>query len=91
MPTVNAGRFVLDQNYPNPFSGQTVVPFSLPEAGMVHFFVMDAMGKMVHNFEGFFPEGDNHVTLDMEAYSSGIYYYGIEVDGQRQMRKMILR
>lgn len=91
MPTVNAGHLVLDQNYPNPFSGQTVVPFSLPEAGMVRFFVMDAMGKMVNSFERFFQEGDNTITLDMEAYSSGIYYYGIEVDGQRQMRKMILR
>ncbi len=91
VPTVNAGHFVLDQNYPNPFSGQTVVPFSLPKAAMVRFFVMDAMGKMVNSFERFFQEGDNHVTLDMDSYSSGIYYYGIEVDGQRQMRKMILR
>jgi hypothetical protein len=91
MPTVNAGQLVLDQNYPNPFSGLTTVPFSLPKAGNVRFFVMDAMGKIVNSFERFFPEGDNVVTLDMEAYSSGVYYYGIEVDGQRQMRKMILR
>ena len=91
MPTVNAGQFVLDQNYPNPFSGLTTVPFSLPEAANVRFFVMDAMGKIVSNFERFFPEGDNTVTLDLKAYSSGVYYYGIEVDGQRQMRKMILR
>ena len=91
MPTVNAGNFVLDQNYPNPFSGLTTVPFSLPEAGIVRFFVMNAMGKIVNSFERFFPEGDNTISLDMEAYSSGVYYYGIEVDGQRQMRKMILR
>jgi hypothetical protein len=27
----------------------------------------------------------------MDAYSSGIYYYGIEVNGERRMKKMILR
>ena len=91
VPTVNAGKLVLDQNYPNPFSGLTTVPFSLPDAANVRFFVMDAMGKIVNSFERFFAAGDNTVVLDMQAYTSGVYYYGIEVDGQRQMRKMILR
>ena len=67
------------------------MPFSLPDAANVRFFVMDAMGKIVNSFERFFAAGDNTVVLDMQAYTSGVYYYGIEVDGQRQMRKMILR
>ena len=91
VPTVNGGSLVLDQNYPNPFSGTTVVPFSLPDAANVRFFVMDAMGKMVNSFESFFPAGDNTVEVDMQRFAAGVYYYGIEVDGQRQMRKMILR
>lgn len=91
VPTVNGGQFVLEQNYPNPFSGHTVIPFSLPDAANVRLFVMDAMGKMVNSFERFFAAGDNTVELDMQAFSAGVYYYGIEVDGQRQMRKMILK
>ena len=92
MPTVNdADQLVLEQNYPNPFSHLTTVPFSLPQAANVRFFVMDATGHIVNSFSGFYPAGPNSVTLDMEAYSAGIYYYGIEVDGERQMRKMILR
>ncbi len=90
-PTVNGERFVLDQNYPNPFSQQTTIPFTLPRAANVRFFVMDALGHIVHRAEGFYQAGGNHITIDMEAYAAGIYYYGIEVDGQRQMRKMILR
>ena len=90
-PTVNRDKLVLEQNYPNPFSHQTTVPFSIPNASQVRFFVMDAMGHIVHRVEKFYQAGSHVITLDMEAYAAGVYYYGIEVDGQRQMRKMILR
>ena len=91
IPTVNADRFVLDQNYPNPFTHQTTIPFTLPTAANVRFFIMDAMGHIVHTLERFYQAGDNTIIVDMDAYPAGIYFYGIEVDGQRQMRKMILR
>lgn len=91
IPTVNADAFVLGQNYPNPFSGTTTVPFTLPKASDVSLFVMDAMGKMVYTARGFFQAGDNIVTLNLDKYSSGVYYYGIIVDGKRQMRKLILK
>ncbi|MBR1549328.1 MAG: T9SS type A sorting domain-containing protein [Bacteroidales bacterium] len=91
VPTVNGDELVLDQNYPNPFEGRTTVPFTLPNDANVRIFVIDAMGHVVNSFERFFSAGQQTVTLDLSAYSSGIYYYGIEVDGQRLMRKMILR
>lgn len=89
-PTVNASGLVLEQNYPNPFSGQTTIPFSLPEDAHVRFFVMDATGHMVYSTEGFYHSGDNSIVLDMDAFSAGIYYYGIETPDGRLMRKMIL-
>ena len=91
VPEVGAGDLVLDQNYPNPFSGRTTIPFSLPNAAHVKLFVMDAMGHIVHTESGWYAAGSNSVTLDLERYATGVYYYGIEVDGARQMRKMILR
>ncbi len=91
IPDVNAGQIVLDQNFPNPFTNRTTVPFTLPEAAQVKFFVMDAMGHMLHSQSRFYPAGSNTIMLDMDNYSAGVYYYGIEVDGVRQMRKMILR
>ncbi len=92
MPTVNdADQLILEQNYPNPFSHQTTVPFSLPQAADVRFFVMDATGHIVNSFSAFYPAGPNSLVLDMAAYPAGVYYYGIEAFGQRQMRKMILR
>ena len=91
VPEVGAGQLVLDQNYPNPFNGTTTIPFSLPNAANVRYFVMDALGHIVLTGHGFFQAGSNSIVLDMERFATGIYYYGIEVDGVRQMRKMLLR
>ncbi len=91
IPTVNGTQFILGQNYPNPFSGTTTVPFTLPAACDVNLFVMDAMGKIVYTDGGFYPEGDNTFVLDLGSFATGVYYYGIVVDGQRQMRKLIVK
>lgn len=91
IPTVNGSQFILGQNYPNPFSGTTTVPFTLPAASDVSLFVMDAMGKIVYTAGGFYPEGDNTFVLDLGSFATGVYYYGLIVDGQRQMRKLIVK
>ncbi len=91
VPEIGAGELILGQNYPNPFSGTTTVPFTLPNAADVMVFVVDAMGHIVYSERGFFPAGSNSVKLDLDRFSTGIYYYGIEVDGVRQIRKMVLR
>lgn len=92
MPSVDGGNgLVLDQNYPNPFSQQTTVTFTLPNAATVRFFVVDAMGHLVNSFERHYEAGEQSLMLDMSSYGSGVYFYGIEVDGERRMRKMIMR
>lgn len=91
IPSVNNGQFVLEQNRPNPFTHRTTIPFSLPNAAQVRIFVMDAMGHIVHRIDRFYQAGDHTLSLDMEAYPAGIYFYGIEVEGKRQMRKMVLK
>lgn len=90
-PSVNRDQLVLEQNYPNPFSQQTTIPFSIPNAAQVRFFIMDAMGRIVHRADKFYQAGSHVITIDMDSYTAGVYYYGIEVDGQRQMRKMVLK
>ena len=91
VPFVDRGELVLDQNYPNPFEDRTTIPFTLPNDADVHFFIIDGMGHVVNSFDRHFPAGPQSVSIDMSAYSSGVYFYGIVVDGKRLMRKMILR
>ena len=83
--------FTLGQNVPNPFTVQTAIPFSLPQEADVRLFVVDALGHIVHSVFGHYAAGDHSVIVDLNAFPSGIYYYGIEVAGRRQMRKMILQ
>lgn len=91
VPVVDGNDLLLDQNYPNPFTGRTTVPFTLPTPSTVRFFIVDAMGHIVNSFERFYEEGFQTIEIDMDGYSSGIYYYGIEVNGERRMKKMIMR
>ena len=90
-PVVDDLKLTLDQNYPNPFSGFTTIPFSLPSPANVRFFVIDAMGHVVNSMERRYGAGPQSITINMDAYPAGFYYYGIEVDGQRLMKKMIMR
>lgn len=91
IPTVNAvsGGIVLEQNQPNPFTKQTRIDFFLPQQGTVRFFVMDVMGRLVSqkSIDGVY--GDNTITFSDDELSTGIYYYGIQMDDNVVMRKMI--
>jgi len=42
-----ATAFELNQNTPNPFNGETVIGFNLPEAGAATLTVMDVQGKVL--------------------------------------------
>ena len=90
IPTVEAGQLVLEQNFPNPFTGQTTIRYTLPVAADVRFVVIDATGHTlltdIHRQQA----GLHTRTLDLNHLPSGIYFYGIIVDGQRLMRKMVL-
>ena len=90
-PVVETNTLVLDQNFPNPFNDRTTIPFTLPNDADVRFFIIDAMGHIVNSFTRHYSAGAQSLTVDMSAYPAGIYYYGIEVDGQRRMKKMLLR
>lgn len=79
------------QNYPNPFVESTDITFMLPAAGEVRFFLVNTLGEMVVQSTKLFERGKNTITVDKGKLAAGTYFYGIEFDGQRLMRKMILQ
>ncbi|MDY5969199.1 MAG: T9SS type A sorting domain-containing protein [Bacteroidales bacterium] len=81
----------LEQNRPNPFTDFTYIDFYIPESGNVTFYVMDVMGRIVHRETRFFSAGDNVINYHADRLNTGTYYYGIEKDGQRLMRKMVFK
>lgn len=91
VPGVMAETMLLEQNYPNPFSEFTTIDFSIPTAGNVRFFVVNTLGRLVYQKDEFYTEGRHSINFSYSDLSTGIYYYGIEFEGKRLMKKMIFR
>jgi hypothetical protein len=83
--------FELFQNQPNPFKGQTVIGYNLPEASNVTLTVQDATGKVLRVIRTTGVKGYNMETLNSsELSATGVLYYTIETDGFTATRKMII-
>lgn len=90
-PNVIESDFVLEQNYPNPYDGTTRIEFSLPTYGTARFFVTDIVGRQIYEETKSYAEGRHTISFDKGDLASGVYYYGIEFNGERRMHKMIIK
>ncbi|TVR79638.1 MAG: HYR domain-containing protein [Saprospirales bacterium] len=86
----DASEYVLHQNEPNPFTGQTIIPFELPLDTEVLIEIRDLQGKLIHkvNIPGM--EGYNRYQLDVQLMSAGIYFYRLITEEWQATRKMII-
>jgi trimeric autotransporter adhesin len=81
-PTSTSGAS-LDQNAPNPFSGSTVIGYSLPqEASAAQMQITDASGKVLALIPLSPGGGKNTLRADVSGYGSGTYNYSLIVDGK---------
>jgi len=79
----NAKQFSLGQNYPNPHSGVTTIPFTLVNASEIKFQLFDLSGRKVKELnQGKLPAGDHNLAVDLSAMgvSYGNYVYQIQVE-----------
>ena len=81
----------LGQNIPNPANTSTLIPFSIPEAGNVSFEVVSITGQVLYKKDIQAQTGSNSIELNTETLSAGIYYYRIEFNGQRLVKKMTIQ
>ena len=94
---VRPGEYGLIQNYPNPFNPETIIPFQLPENCRVSIAIFDIQGRMIVKLisNQNFPAGYHEVHWDGESnsgqyVSSGIYFYTLETDLGRKIKKMTI-
>jgi len=91
-PHLNIRHPELSQNYPNPFDGITNIEIKLPSDGEAQLYVSDVIGqvKLVVK-KGYLTKGKHHFvfSLDRNVFSSEIYFYTLEFNGQSQTKKMI--
>lgn len=84
-------KFILYQNYPNPFNPSTKIKFDLKTSAFVKLIVFDMLGKEVAKLvDEKLQAGTYQVVFDGSNYSSGIYFYELEMMNYKETKKMIL-
>ncbi len=83
-------EFALEQNNPNPFSANTTIAFTLPEAGDIKMTIFDVTGKVIKTVTGTYPKGNNEIALSSEDFNAqGVLFYELEALGHKAIKKMI--
>lgn len=82
--------YSLSQNYPNPFNPETVIEFSLQQAGEYNFTVYNVIGQVVYEISGMGSVGNNDIHWNGSNQSSGVYFYKLEAGNYTETKKMML-
>ncbi|HEX2786967.1 MAG TPA: T9SS type A sorting domain-containing protein [Ignavibacteria bacterium] len=84
-------KYSLHQNYPNPFNPVTKIGFQIPKSGVVKISIYDITGKKISSLVNEQLNAGSYETIwNGDKFSSGVYYYTIEVNDFVETRKMLL-
>jgi hypothetical protein len=87
-----AAKMLTLGNYPNPFNPTTTFEFSVPNDGLTTVKIYNVLGQEVLTaFNGEVKAGTyQHATFDGSKFSSGVYFYSVENNGQHMVKKMLM-
>jgi hypothetical protein len=84
-------KYSLYQNFPNPFNATTSIYFDVSQTASVKIVVYDAAGKKIQTLvDGTYPAGNFHYTFDGSGFPSGVYFYSLYINGDKETKRMIL-
>ncbi|NRB50109.1 MAG: T9SS type A sorting domain-containing protein [Saprospiraceae bacterium] len=84
--------FELYQNQPNPFQGETVIGYNLPESAQVTFTVSDVAGRALKMIRTEGVKGYNNIILNSKDLpAAGVLYYTVSTDNYTATKKMIIQ
>ena len=82
--------FELEQNYPNPFSDQTFIGFTLPSPQTVGFELIDQQGRVIERTQQFYNKGYQQIIVEgKDLPTSGVYFYRMTVADETITKKLI--
>ena len=74
--------YSLEQNYPNPFNPSTTIRFALPINAKVSLKIFNTLGEEVASVLNADLEAGIHETVfNASVFSSGVYFYSLNVQG----------
>jgi len=81
---------VLHQNEPNPFIGETIIKFELPEKEEATLSIIDMTGQLVHEIIIDANAGTNIYKVDKGMLtSSNVYIYKVTTEKYSAQKSMI--
>jgi hypothetical protein len=81
----------LGQNFPNPFTESTIIPYSLSESGHVWIVVYDQLGRAVKTLvDERKPAGDFQVFFDGAALIAGTYVCRMYTQGGVVTKRLVV-
>jgi hypothetical protein len=87
----HAVEFALYQNEPNPFKGNTLIGYDVPQAGAVTLTVFDVTGKVLTVKEQNAVKGYNTISVSSnELPAVGVMYYRLDAGEYTATKKMII-
>lgn len=83
--------YILEQNYPNPFTGTTNISFEIPNTAFVSLKVFNIKCEEVAELAGKeFNQGKHRLGINLKNLPVGSYFYTIRTDRYLETKKMIL-
>lgn len=83
--------FRLDGAFPNPFNPETVIHYSLPNAGHVRLSVYDLLGRQVADLVNGMGTGGAHtLTWNAARLPAGMYFIELSAGSNRAISKVLL-
>ncbi len=74
------GRYLLEQNFPNPFNPATLIRYYLPARSLVQLQVFDVLGRQMVKLVDMLQDAGYHAqTWNAAPGASGVYFYRLRV------------
>lgn len=84
-------NILVKQNYPNPFSENTTIEYSLKKQSPVSLKIYNIKGQLVKTInENVQNIGVHSITFDLANQTNGIYIYVFETENGTHARRMVL-
>ena len=87
----NPDKFVLNQNFPNPFNPTTILSYTLKTDGKVKLTIFNLVGQVVQVLVNEYqPAGYYEYTFDASELPAGIYLYKLQLGDYSSVKRMTL-
>ncbi|MBM4166540.1 MAG: T9SS type A sorting domain-containing protein [Ignavibacteria bacterium] len=82
---------IMLENYPNPFNSMTTIRFTLNSFNSVSLKIFDVVGRELATLiDETRPKGLYEINFDASQYSSGLYFYKLQVGNFSKVKKMVI-